>query len=377
MHWYLLDDLFWYWWVVLGGVILLGFLVWGIRGRVVDGYVYCVGCDYCLEGLDGPRECVECGGDLLEAGRTYVGRRVRVWGRVFNGFLYLVLLSGIGVGVRVLPEGYKPTGWIFRGIEVNDWWEEDVDEFEDGLRELMNRYKAGKMSEGELGLLREVLLGLYSRGYFVSLDFQDFDYAYDWQSSNVSEDESFAVVSVPGFLQFLEENGEMGDRYWGRYLDKILKVEFIRTGADEVVVADGLGVGVLVDSEGFGGIVQMRDDRFLILESELVGFWVDGVKMEGIDKDEIFADEIIMCSRGRRKSFAFVKIEISDLEEGESRDLVAEVLVAGRWLGVGADEGKKFFRKRVKLRTKVRRFKDLFEVGEGDWFTWAVEGVER
>ena len=133
---------------------LLWFFVRGVKGRRVDGYEYCRGCGYCLEGLDGPGACVECGvvliGDGAKKGAVFVGRRVWrkwcfLWGVLCLGFCLL-----IGIGGQLVGMSDKPMWWLI-------WELGSLEEGEGKYREVLweeieERYKRDGFSSDVDGL---------------------------------------------------------------------------------------------------------------------------------------------------------------------------------------------------------------------------------
>ncbi len=106
-----------------GGVIGIGLLVVGVRGRKIDDHPVCRRCRFDLIGLPGAASCPECGADLSRRGAVRLGQRKRRPRVVAIGALALglsLLLAAGLLSVRVAGislNTYKPV-WMLTGEAV-------------------------------------------------------------------------------------------------------------------------------------------------------------------------------------------------------------------------------------------------------------------
>lgn len=137
------------WMIALLFALLLGLtaLLLGRRGRRIDTHPICRRCGYDLHGLDKPRVCPECGGELTHRRAMRVGNRRRRPVVAWAGVL-LMLVSGVGLGVV----GYERAAGIDWMSNKPVWvlrWEIDYrgpSASAAALEEMFGRYKAGQLN---------------------------------------------------------------------------------------------------------------------------------------------------------------------------------------------------------------------------------------
>ena len=171
--WFLFDVENLVWWFGFGVVGFLCFLRLGFRGRRVDDYEYCRACGYCLEGLDGPTACVECGGELVSEGRVFVGIKVFRKRCFLWAVLWVSLFWGIGILGQSVWLGSRPVGWLVReaGRNVVGAADRIIDKAT-GMRVSQLDDEVGAINVGLVGVIKDLGLwggDLKSRAHYVAI----------------------------------------------------------------------------------------------------------------------------------------------------------------------------------------------------------------
>ena len=307
--WFLFDAWLVDWVLGFGVFGFLVMVVLGFWGRKVDGYSYCRRCGYCLEGMDGPRRCVECGAGLDDKGSVFVGLRVRKKGCFVWGILWLAVMFGWGNVGLMVEVGDRPVGWLMH--DLGEWgaadlgdekrwgegflaWERLGDEedlvesarltkwlFDMGVvwDELTERLEDGKLNQETVdevvGFALKRMSGahdlrFYSRGYF-------------WSDGNAADLLRDAVRGDGRFLDAVWRKGWLRDEEVVKYCEVSSDYWIGRLGERRVSPSTGGGTGkkggyeFLIELNGTG---EMWHGNFklggLKVERSVVGMRIDG-----------------------------------------------------------------------------------------------------
>ena len=359
--WFLFGEMFCSVLVWVGAVYFLYRLWRGSRRVLVDDYLYCRGCGYCLEGMEGEvfgKACVECGAELRGEGDVRKGRRVFVEGKkIWRGVFVLVFCLLWGLGVREISLEDRPTGWLIyelgaefkgppavnlleideeelldlmRGFDENIW---HVDGYQEVWDEVGRRFEAKRLRGDEIDVLINLCLELRD-GSVVSYE--------------IDEDSSYESYLSPvrSFLSLMFDKKLMSDEVMLKYLETMFVFEMegrdrVRGDFEKYRMELELGTGKEVYSDEM-------EDLGMVIKNRLVAMRFNGevIEAEAYEK--------------------FSHIEVAEFEDDYAVFMVdwRKVFGAGYLKGEGVGEG--VLEMEVEM---VLSYKGAEEIGR-----WRVKG---